>query len=490
MKFGKKFEQTLAEDEIPEDWIEAAIQYKALKKCIGNIVDELQVLGLEQNTLKLLLDKIEVNESETTASNPVLAQYVLSKTKDHQIVPTLKIIIDYNNELTDDHINSSIEILRKNLERIANSDFDSANSKENMKIIKNDSNDYDDTEDVDKTMTNEDVSSALTESNGLVTKDDSQMVLSTASIVKLPTPGRKYELSIKLNADARFFQMLETELNNLDNFKAQEENKMIKDIEEVSNILNYLASKESLKRSDIYTWRELFKLFLDNEIYFKYNETSLSTSENSLEKTKRNLEKFNEEIYRTQLLRNFKNKKSLQAFNQFISINNYLLKVLQFQSINSTAFTKILKKFDKQTSLNVRSRFPKLVSNDHIFFTGKSISQSICYIIQSSLLQLIPQLDDYTCPICLEIAFKPIRLDCGHLFCVRCLVKLKQQDNYNCPICRSDRVLELADSTNLDATTMNMMKRLFPKEVKKKLKEREEEQFTEIMGKNPKCIIV
>lgn len=475
MKFGKKFEQTLAEDEIPEDWIEAAIQYKALKKCIGNIVDELQVLGLEQNTLRLLLDKIEVDESETTASNPVIAQYVLSKTKDNHIVPALKITIDYSNDLTDDHINSSIELLRKNLEQIANFDTISQMNEASSTTSNGSSR---------KSETSE----KIVELNDNL--EEIEQVLSKASIKRLPGPGRKFELSIKLNADAKFFQMLETELNNLDRFRTQEENKMIKDIEEVSDVLTTLTTKESTKKSDIYTWRELFKLFLDNEIYFKYNETSLTSSENSFERTKENLEEFNKEIYKAGLLNNFKNKKSLRAFSRFLEINDYLLKVLEFQSMNSTAFRKILKKFDKQTSLNIKSKFPKLVSQDHVFFTGKSISQSICYIIQSSLLQLIPQLDDYTCPICLEIAFKPIKLDCGHLFCVRCLVKLKQQDNYNCPICRSDKVLEIADSSNLDYETMSMMKRLFPKEVKKKLKEREEEQYTEIMGKDPKCVIV
>ena len=58
--------------------------------------------------------------------------------------------------------------------------------------------------------------------------------------------------------------------------------------------------------------------------------------------------------------------------------------------------------------------------------SGKSLAQSICYIVQQSVISIIPQLDDYSCPICMEIAFKPIRLSCGHLFCVRCLVKLKK----------------------------------------------------------------
>lgn len=35
------------------------------------------------------------------------------------------------------------------------------------------------------------------------------------------------------------------------------------------------------------------------------------------------------------------------------------------------------------------------------------------------LLPIIPHLDDYECLICASVAFKPVRLACGHLFCVR-----------------------------------------------------------------------
>ena len=42
MKFAKTLERTLEEDEIPQEWVEAAIQYKALKKCINKVVNELE----------------------------------------------------------------------------------------------------------------------------------------------------------------------------------------------------------------------------------------------------------------------------------------------------------------------------------------------------------------------------------------------------------------------------------------------------------------
>lgn len=35
----------------------------------------------------------------------------------------------------------------------------------------------------------------------------------------------------------------------------------------------------------------------------------------------------------------------------------------------------------------------------------------------TTLLPIIPQLEDYECSICGDVAFKPIRLNCGHKFC-------------------------------------------------------------------------
>lgn len=66
---------------------------------------------------------------------------------------------------------------------------------------------------------------------------------------------------------------------------------------------------------------------------------------------------------------------------------------------------------------------------------------------------ILPSLDDYACLICTSIAFKPIRLACGHLFCVRCLVKMQRAGKGECPLCRSQVVL-LANKDSLDLQLM------------------------------------
>lgn len=461
MKFAKVFEQTLIEEDIPDDWVEAAIQYKSLKKCINKVVRELSILGLEQNTLKLILQNdlsiIEVPEQDTNASNPAIAQYTLTK-KNNNIVSTLKISLDYSNEnYTDDHIRELAQGLKTRLERMLDSDEELTSSK----VVE------------------------LTNADKLVISPKSSHEVKDTE----ETSSKKINLEIVLNLDSKFFGMLNDELEALDIFKKREEDRLMSEVELVRDLLVTLANPDKYKKGDLYKWRQLFRMYLDLEVFFRYNETLSSASERNAEKVKNNLDTFVSQVHKSGVLTTFRHKKSTLAFNQFLNINTHLLKVLQFQSINSTAMRKILKKFDKQTSLGIRNEFPKLISNDHVFITGASIAQSICYLIQSSILQLVPQLEDFTCPICLSIAYKPIKLSCGHLFCVRCLVKMKQQSKADCPICRLHNAVLQADGSNLDEKSLAIMKRYFPTEVKQKLKERDKEHYQEFAG-DGKCIVM
>ncbi|VDK20058.1 unnamed protein product [Taenia asiatica] len=43
---------------------------------------------------------------------------------------------------------------------------------------------------------------------------------------------------------------------------------------------------------------------------------------------------------------------------------------------------------------------------------------------------------DLTCPICLNIYFKPVKLPCGHILCQECLERSLDISTLSCPICR------------------------------------------------------
>ena len=166
---------------------------------------------------------------------------------------------------------------------------------------------------------------------------------------------------------------------------------------------------------------------------------------------------------------------------------------------------KILKKHAKRTALPVSprlaSRFalpntsltPQSASLVH--FTpraGTSLALMLVQAMGETLLPIIPHIDDYACVICTSIAFKPIRLGCGHLFCVRCLVKLQKRGRERCPVCRAPTVVT-ADRGNVDWALVNFMQDWFPGEAFEKMrsneKEAQEEELRE-MGIEPGACVV
>ena len=109
-----------------------------------------------------------------------------------------------------------------------------------------------------------------------------------------------------------------------------------------------------------------------------------------------------------------------------------LIRGPQFQFVTSEATRKILKKHAKRTALPLA---PDLVSPFAVRVDGQerplvvaqpaarepplSLSLLLVQALTETLLPVVPHIDDYACVICTSLAFKPIRLRCGHLFCVR-----------------------------------------------------------------------
>ena len=62
MKFAHEFKEILTEAEFPSHWVQSAISYPELKKCIKKLQNELLELGLDAHTLKELLAPVETKE--------------------------------------------------------------------------------------------------------------------------------------------------------------------------------------------------------------------------------------------------------------------------------------------------------------------------------------------------------------------------------------------------------------------------------------------
>jgi E3 ubiquitin-protein ligase BAH len=102
--------------------------------------------------------------------------------------------------------------------------------------------------------------------------------------------------------------------------------------------------------------------------------------------------------------------------------------------------TNRIVEFDKRTSLDVATRFPTAVHSDRLL--SGTMAKNVCAQISNELVSILPQIGDYACPVCLSIAYLPIRLACQHVFCIRCIVKIQRRKEKNCPLCRSEVVMK------------------------------------------------
>ena len=96
--------------------------------------------------------------------------------------------------------------------------------------------------------------------------------------------------------------------------------------------------------------------------------------------------------------------------------------------------------FDKRTALSVKTKFSDYVAGRP--FLAGTLAKAVCFKLAQEVISTVPQLNDYLCPVCFNIAFKPIRLKCGHFFCIRCMIVMQRTEDKHCPLCRGDVVME------------------------------------------------
>jgi E3 ubiquitin-protein ligase BAH len=248
-------------------------------------------------------------------------------------------------------------------------------------------------------------------------------------------------------------------------------------IEELGKEVSAVSQPSRFSRTDLARWRQIFELYLDAQVFFATNEQDhgIRSSQTALKQ----LQWFQGEVDQRQLAKGFRLRESKAAFTRFITLNASLLTNLKFQELNRLAVYKILKKFDKRTSLGISGEFPLALRSDRLL-TG-SIAKDVCSQISQNLVSVVPQINDYLCPICFSIAYRPVRLDCQHVFCIRCIVKIQRRREKHCPLCRADVVMK-ACLDHLDWDLAKYLKKYFPKEVKEKQHANELERHLEDFG--------
>ncbi|BGP51244.1 hypothetical protein JCM10450v2_007173 [Rhodotorula kratochvilovae] len=320
------------------------------------------------------------------------------------------------------------------------------------------------------------------------------------------------EVFIPLNSDTEFLTLLASALNSLAELQLAQKRQFTEAVQLLAREVSAVSSP-SRPKTDLYIWREIFSLWVEAAIFESSRERD--RGERSIEEVEKKLEWFVDQVAKRKLAKRMRHKESRVALEKFIALNVELLDLKKFQVANEEAARKILKKHDKRTALTASLGFPKFIASEdttsmisteliHTSDNGKprpiltlpgfpSLPHVLLSTFTTTLLPIIPQLEDYECSICGDVAFKPIRLNCGHKFCVRCLVKMQKRGQDSCPQCRKAVVLR-ANAGNLDGELQKFLERWFPHEVKEKernnAKEAAREELEEMGLHERKCVVM
>ncbi|KAJ3003900.1 hypothetical protein HKX48_001504 [Thoreauomyces humboldtii] len=492
MKFAKQY--TEAYRDLPPTW--PAFQYKALKKTIGKIVQELEDNGIfhqpgsanpgspgheSGDPLAVLFNNKECHVEYSLEAD---AQGALEPC----VIITFSKPAEEDEELARDGITElSLDDPLLGSPTLSPTGSDGGSSPRSrpkvVTITISKTPPIQPTPDSDTAVSPQSTLPPLTLGAGSL--DDAQPVRFSVESPRLPpssdpslplsppgTPPKTDPSSVKyyLKTDHEFFAELAAAVNGIATFETSLQDTFRENLDTLSR---YLVTAASPYAKDMYAWRRLLSTYLQSEIWLVGG-----TKDRALLSSKQQLEQF-DEIARKNLRPMLKSKDSAVALEAFLALNREMLAVKQFDEINHTAVRKILKKHDKRTQLAAAPEYGRF-SEGKTFFVD-NVARALIFAVQERLTTVIPQPEDYACPICQEISWKPIRLVCGHVFCVRCLVKAQVRRVQHCPICRADGAVENATPDQLDVARMNLLKLYFPKETKQKARDSGQERAAEDM---------
>ncbi|KAH8724538.1 RING-14 protein-like protein [Phaeosphaeriaceae sp. PMI808] len=435
MKFGHAFKQSLRNEGFPPDWVESAISYSQLKKCINRLREELEKVGLDPDKLSNLLRHVEeynastdLNDDQDRPFKYILNADDFTDASSKAQKPFQPKLLFYVSETTGElHSARLDEETKRKLQMLA---VETGMSQ--LRVVE--------------------------ESESIKSSDSRD--LKGYRTVEVP-----------LTSDIEFFTRLSNEISGLEKLQEREEKRMHKQIEDLGKQIAKVTDPDKRSnRKTLAAWREVFQLYVEESIFF--GNTEIDHKSHDSEKAMERLAEFSNKVAQAGVVERLQKKDNLPALNMFMHINREILQGLRFGEINHSAMVKILKKFDKRTALGVKQAFPRQIEYPEF---SEHLAKAVCAEVNSQILSSIPQIDDYSCPMCMEIKWRPVKLRCEHVFCIRCLIVMQNNKQHNCPFCRKPTVLD-ANSDNLDHELAIFLKRWFPDEVKTK------QRYNELMA--------
>jgi hypothetical protein len=326
MKFGHLFKQTLRDDGFPPEWVDSAISYSQLKKCIKRLTDELQQVGLDPATLSKLLKHVEdynasTQEDDDDRERPF--QYILNPdSPTDKASPSQKAfhpkLLFYVDETSGEVTSAQLdEETKRKLQMLA-----VETGMSNMRVV-------------------DDSNTSLQAVDSVDSVDSSNPITTFPTNASRNRPGYR-TVEVPITSDTEFFTRLTSEVTGLEKLQEREQKRMNVQIEALGQQVAKLTNPDRrANRKMLTAWRQIFQIYVEEGIFF--GTTEMDHKSHDSEMAMARLAGFSNKIAKAGLVEQLKKKENLQALNTFMHINREILQGLRFGEINHNAMIKILK---------------------------------------------------------------------------------------------------------------------------------------------------
>jgi E3 ubiquitin-protein ligase BAH len=321
MKFGQAFKQSLRNEGFPPEWVDSAISYSQLKKCINRLTNELRQVGLDPETLSKLLKHVEDYNASTDQDDDQERpfEYILNgddstDTATKARKPFQPKLLFYVNEATGEvHSAKLDEETKRKLQMLA---VETGMSQ--LRVV-------------------EETSSPL--ASPCLESPTSPTI--TPVGVSTHRPGYR-TVEIPLNSDTEFFTRLSSEVSGLEKLQEREEKRMHTQIQELGKQIAKMTDPERRSnRKTLAIWRQVFQMYVEEGIFFGNTESDHKSHD--ADKAMQRLAEFSNKVAQAGIVERLQKKDNLQPLNVFMHINREILQGLRFGEINHSAMVKILK---------------------------------------------------------------------------------------------------------------------------------------------------
>lgn len=318
-------QQSLRNEGFPADWVDSAISYSQLKKCINRLTAELHQVGLDPDTLSKLLKHVEDynasahHHDDDEQERPF--EYILNDDAAADAAgKSTKVfhpkLIFYVNEMTGEvHGAKMHKETKRKLQLLA-----VETGLSDMRIV-------DEEEDAPS----------------LKSVDSCDHAETNKRPTSPPCSRAGYRVvEVPITSDTEFFTRLTREVSGLEKLQQREEKKMSVKIEELGKQVAKLTDPDHRSsRKMLAIWRQIFQMYVEEGIFF--GTTELDHKSHDSDKAMQGLAEFSNKIAKAGLVDKLRKKDNLQALNAFMNINREILQGLRFGEMNHSAMLKILK---------------------------------------------------------------------------------------------------------------------------------------------------